>query len=289
MREPAIGAVHDRQTESDPLASQDLAILLRELGERASAEPQRSWVADLGCGTGRTFAPLTAAGWSVLGIDLSLPMLQAALERTKAGQQADQSEPDHARTTSHRSYPGREIGQSSDVVLVQMSLTDLAGIAPESLEAAACLYSTYGMIRGQANRRQMLQETARLVRPEGLLILHAHNLWNQRRFPGGWQWIGWSLLGWLAGRTEFGDRWANASGVSGLFIHSFRWQRLMDELRGGGWEPLRFWPAGTGTESGAGLPRGKAIGEITRSERQNAAGWTVVARRMPRGLPDKAG
>ena len=36
---------------------------------------------DIGCGAGRNAVPLASQGWSVLGVDLSLPMIQAAAER----------------------------------------------------------------------------------------------------------------------------------------------------------------------------------------------------------------
>jgi SAM-dependent methyltransferase len=39
---------------------------------------------DLGCGAGRNAVPLAAAGWQVVGIDLSRPMLDAAAARVAA-------------------------------------------------------------------------------------------------------------------------------------------------------------------------------------------------------------
>jgi SAM-dependent methyltransferase len=39
-------------------------------------------VVDLGCGAGRNAIPLAEQGWTVLGVDLSLPMLEAARSRT---------------------------------------------------------------------------------------------------------------------------------------------------------------------------------------------------------------
>ncbi|MGD8319118.1 MAG: class I SAM-dependent methyltransferase [Gemmatimonadota bacterium] len=39
---------------------------------------------DLGCGAGRNAVPLAQRGWSVLGTDLSWPMLTAAVERARA-------------------------------------------------------------------------------------------------------------------------------------------------------------------------------------------------------------
>jgi SAM-dependent methyltransferase len=36
---------------------------------------------DIGCGAGRNAIPLASLGWTVLGVDLSLPMVKAAAER----------------------------------------------------------------------------------------------------------------------------------------------------------------------------------------------------------------
>ena len=36
---------------------------------------------DIGCGAGRNAVPLASQGWTVFGVDLSLPMIQAAAER----------------------------------------------------------------------------------------------------------------------------------------------------------------------------------------------------------------
>src|SRR3954451_20399027 len=46
---------------------------------------QRGAIAlDIGCGAGRNAVPLAASGWTVLGTDLSCPMLAAARERSGA-------------------------------------------------------------------------------------------------------------------------------------------------------------------------------------------------------------
>jgi ubiquinone/menaquinone biosynthesis C-methylase UbiE len=39
---------------------------------------------DIGCGAGRNAVPLAALGWRVIGIDLSVPMLTAALARAES-------------------------------------------------------------------------------------------------------------------------------------------------------------------------------------------------------------
>ena len=47
--------------------------------EMARATPRRGL--DIGCGAGRNAVPLAALGWDVLGVDLSFPMLRAAIDR----------------------------------------------------------------------------------------------------------------------------------------------------------------------------------------------------------------
>jgi ubiquinone/menaquinone biosynthesis C-methylase UbiE len=52
----------------------------------AEAEQRRTRqrrLLDLGCGAGRNAIPLARAGWSVVGIDLSWPMIAAAAERAR--------------------------------------------------------------------------------------------------------------------------------------------------------------------------------------------------------------
>jgi ubiquinone/menaquinone biosynthesis C-methylase UbiE len=43
---------------------------------------------DIGCGAARNAVPLAALGWTVLGIDLSMPMIAAAAERARKDVQA---------------------------------------------------------------------------------------------------------------------------------------------------------------------------------------------------------
>ncbi len=53
----------------------------------AAAERERApngWALDIGCGAGRNAVPLAQRGWQVFGTDLSWPMLEAAVARTRA-------------------------------------------------------------------------------------------------------------------------------------------------------------------------------------------------------------
>jgi ubiquinone/menaquinone biosynthesis C-methylase UbiE len=58
------------------------ATLMRFAGEELARSPGRRAL-DLGCGAARNAVPLAMQGWRVLGLDLSLPMLQAARERIR--------------------------------------------------------------------------------------------------------------------------------------------------------------------------------------------------------------
>lgn len=261
LREPRQPALHDRLTEGDGLAAVDIRIVLGELGRYLPGV-----VADFGCGTGRTFQPLADAGWQVLGIDLSRPMLEAASRRMSEG--SGELPGDNA----HTKRPW----------LVQASLTGLDCIADQSLDAGICLFSTLGMLRGKPARSKFLRHARRIIRPGGPFIVHAHNVWNQRRFPGGWTWLARSALSSLTGRTEFGDRWANTAGVQGLFIHSFRLGGLIEELRSAGWTHRAIWPhremahphSTNGAPTPAVIPQNTSP-RASMSDRWNAVGWTI--------------
>jgi len=62
------------------VASPPNATLLQVASGELMRAPRRRAL-DLGCGAARNAVPLAAQGWRVVGLDLSLPMLQAARER----------------------------------------------------------------------------------------------------------------------------------------------------------------------------------------------------------------
>ena len=68
------------ETVAGFVASPPNATLLQFAGEELHRAPHKRAL-DLGCGAARNAVPLAAQGWRVLGLDLSMPMLQAARER----------------------------------------------------------------------------------------------------------------------------------------------------------------------------------------------------------------
>jgi SAM-dependent methyltransferase len=57
--------------------------ILMQYAERALAHVPAGVALDIGCGAGRNAVPLARMGWTVLGVDLSWPMLEAAARRAR--------------------------------------------------------------------------------------------------------------------------------------------------------------------------------------------------------------
>lgn len=171
------------------LFAADIEFVLRHAGESG-------WLVDLGCGTGRLFPPMLAKGWRCVGVDLSPTMLRVAQKRTP------------------------EVG------LIQADLVRLEGLADGAFDLACCLFSTLGMIAGADNRRTVVRQAARLLKPGGRFLLHVHNYWWNLWEPAGRYWL-WSDL-WGGS----GDRPMPAhKGTVGLALHHFTAREVLELLR----------------------------------------------------------
>lgn len=131
---------YDRQMAASRLAAFDVAFCETQF-------PAPGRLIDLGCGTGRLARHFANRGFDCVGVDLSEPMLAEA----------------------------RALTGNPSVTYAVANLTDLSGWANDTFDDAACLFSTFGMIRGVAERARALQEFARVLRPGGRLVLHVHN------------------------------------------------------------------------------------------------------------------
>lgn len=221
-------------------------VLDRYLPSLDASLPQNPIVADFGCGNGRTLLPLLKKGYRGVGIDLSGPMLEAC--RAKAEQ----------------------LGLGNRLDLFQANLVQLDSFADRSVDTAVCMFSTLGMIHGRANRHRFLMHVRRMLKPEGQLILHAHNSLFQIRQRGGLRWATRALWHSMRGQQEFGDRTANYRGVKDMFIHSFRRQELRRDLELAGFE----------CEKWIGIPPSDQPFDMNAPQRVlgnlRLAGWTVV-------------
>ena len=195
-----------------PLVQADLRWVQDALPPPRQGEP--TLVADLGCGNGRSAIPLAAQGYRVWGLDLSQPMLQSML--AAAAQ------------------------QQVEVWPLRVNLVQLDGIGDQVVDHAVCLFSTLGMIRGRKHRRRFLAQVHRIVRPGGVLIVHAHNRLSWLRHPGGLRRTLASAWKALTSDDDFGDHVYAYRNLADMYLHSFSARELAADLRAAGWQIGRW-------------------------------------------------
>lgn len=200
-------------------------------------------VLDFGCGNGRVSLPLSSAGFRVLAVDLSQPMLEE-LVRIQSQSVAD---------------------TVTEVMPLRANLVQLDGLRTAIADHAVCLFSTLGMIRGQQHRIEFLRHARRIVRPGGSMVLHVHRKWAALREPGGWRKL--ASDAWRAFHTsdhEFGDSYYAYRGLEDMFLHRFSVSEMNRLLRESGWTTRQLdWISEDGRQ-------------LTRSSRKSS-GFFIVA------------
>jgi ubiquinone/menaquinone biosynthesis C-methylase UbiE len=167
------------------------------------------FVVDLGCGTGRTLIDLARRGCSGLGVDLSPAMLRITAEKVRR--------------------------QELPVRLIRANLVELDCLRSESADYVTCMFSTLGMIQGRENRHRVLTHARRILKPEGLFVVHVHNFWYNLFDPAGRAWLRRHLPAVLFRRPiERGDKYFHYRGVPRMFLHTFTQGELIRELRRAG-------------------------------------------------------
>ncbi len=211
VNERSIADHYDAFVADTPLCRLD-ANFVNELFP--DVEPRRDVsILDLGCGSGRIAIELAAAGYRVIGVDLSQPML-----RVLAGKVA-----------------GLPSGSGS-VTAVRANLVELECFANCAVDHAVCLFATFGMIQGRGNRRRMLGHVARIVRPGGRLVIHVHNIMAALREPGGTVALLRSAARSLFDRDhQWGDACYAYRGIENMFMHRFTRRELQSDLQAAGW------------------------------------------------------
>lgn len=200
-------------------------------------------IADLGCGTGRALVPLVRAGHQGIAVDLSAHMLRIVREKA-----ALENLPIHC---------------------VLANLVELDCLTDRSIDHAMCLFSTLGMIRGRANRRQALGHVRRILKPGGRFVLHVHNYWHNLRDPLGPFWLAKNLIAAPFSReVEIGDKWYPYRGLPSMYLHVFRWRELVADLHGAGFAIIKRIPLDT--------PRRAPLRQPWLMEWFRANGWIVV-------------
>jgi SAM-dependent methyltransferase len=211
---------------------------------------QPGLVVDLGCGTGRALVALARRGFPGLAVDLSPAMLRIVAEKAAA--------------------------EKLPIQCLQANLVELDCVADASVDYAVCLFSTWGMIRGRENRRKALGHARRILKPDGLFVLHVHNLWYNVFDAAGRAYLARHLLEAAFRRdVELGDKFFPYRDIPQMYLHTFRRRELLRELRRAGLAVEEFIPLDAGRQRP--LRRAWWLGGI------RANGWVVVCRRPAAG------
>ena len=174
-------------------------------------------VLDLGCGTGRHLAHLGARSYEVTGVDLSPHMLREAAKKLDR------------EDVSARLVRG-------DICRVG----DMDELDEESFDAAICMFSTLGLVRGRRRRQEAIAGWRRLLRPGGTLVVHTHNLWHNLKDPQGRRWLARRLVASLLPGRQMGDKWVfSYRGLESLYLHIFSLRELRGVLRSAGFRVER--------------------------------------------------
>ncbi len=198
----------------------DQQLLLDKLAQYPSPT---SVVADFGSGTSRIACALEPLGYRVLNVDLSSHMLRTAQSKVLHREQ-------HA--------------------FLHSNLVELQWLKDQCVSVAVCLFSSIGMIRGQENRRQFLRHVRRVLRDDGLFMLHVHNRHHSWLDPQGPLWhlkTYWQSI--RSKNVEYGDRVYLYRGLPRMFLHIYSRGELIRDLQSSGFRSIDIQPINiVGTE-----------------------------------------
>jgi SAM-dependent methyltransferase len=231
-----IATEYDEYFAENQLFEFDEQVLLRHFRKPGLA-------IDLGCGTGRAVAALARHGIRGLAIDLSPHMLAIVAEKARR--------------------------ENLPIQCLQANLVELGCLGENTADYALCLFSTLGMIRGRKNRRRVLENVRRIVKPGGLFVMHVHNYWFNLFDPLGRRWLVKHFFERLKDSTvEPGDKFFPFHGITQMFLHTFTQSELRQELRAAGFRFREWIPLGVDRQRP--LPYPFWFGRF------RANGWIVV-------------
>jgi ubiquinone/menaquinone biosynthesis C-methylase UbiE len=243
VAEPSIASEYDSFHGNHPLMALDESLLKERVLK--PYPPEKSLIADFGCGTARIARALEPLGYRTLNVDLSRHMLRAA-----------------AGSVRHRELAG----------FVHSNLVELEWLADEVIDVAVCLFSSIGMIRGRVNRIAFLKHARRTLKPHGTLLLHAHNRGRSWLDPQGpWWLVSTRLKSWCSANCEYGDRVYVYRGLPQMFLHIYSQSELRAELQAAGFDRVELWPIDV---TGSRLLPGRALATYFR-----AGGFFALARK----------
>lgn len=146
LHDPILARQYLGKVADSPFAHADQRFIEKHL-------PTPCQVIDLGCGPGRSLLPLYRRGFLCTGIDLSEHMLAEARKLLVP------------------------LGTQPLPSLIQANLGDPLPLESHTFDAALCLFGTLGMLHPEKVRCHLLSELKRILKPDGIFLVHVHNRW----------------------------------------------------------------------------------------------------------------
>ena len=160
---------------------------------------------DLGCGTGRHVLHFLKNGLDVTGLDMSEYMLSIASEKVAAA--------------------------GLNATFVRRDMRDLSDFPDNKYNYATCMFSTLGMVPGRDARTGVAAEVRRILAPDGMFFVHAHNRFHRWYSPDRLGWLVISALSSAFGRDDFGDLHMDTyRGIPDMYLHIFSEREMTDML-----------------------------------------------------------
>lgn len=210
FHDPAVARNYDATLEGTPLLTIDQQFVLEHCKPIGK-------IIDLGCGTGRLAITLAQQGYQPIAVDLSPEMLKVLGEKAAA------------------------LGLA--IPSICANLVELDMFADRSLDYAACLFSTLGLIVGVESRQRVVAHVHRLLRPGGVFVLHVHNRWFNFWTAHGRKLLFKELFASWLGRGAAGDyEMPPHEGVGRLTMHLFTRREVVRLLRSAGFEIVEVRP-----------------------------------------------
>jgi ubiquinone/menaquinone biosynthesis C-methylase UbiE len=101
--------------------------------------------------------------------------------------------------------------------LTVLDATSLRSVKSSQFDVVIAMYSALGTIPQAKNRQKAMNEFARVCKPGGVVIIHAHNRLDTFLKPAFWDWI---IEGWL-GRHAPGDMVTSYNNLDDMYNHFY--------------------------------------------------------------------
>ena len=179
-------------TAGETIADLELLVVARFLRQKGS-------VLDLGCGGGRSSVYLNLQGFDAVGVEIDLTTLAQARQLN------------------------RENGASCEFVRADgRNLCFREKCFDYVVSFGSTLSEKYRLWLEKEDRREMISETVRVTRPEGIVIVNfVHRYWTFRHLLSFMKYyVNWARKKLLRKRTELGD-YTEIIGGTPIMFHAF--------------------------------------------------------------------